>query len=72
MCKKSYIWNLAICSCENGIYAENIIDDSIITCDEIIETTKINLTKTVLLKSIPTNFNEKLLYCTCLFTNYIH
>ena len=63
MCEKSYIWNLAICSCENGRYTENIIDDSMITCAEIIETTKSNLTKTVPLKSIPTNFNEKKVIC---------
>ena len=63
MCKKSYIWNLGICSCENGRYTENTIDDSVITCAEIIETTKSNLTKTVPLKRIPTNFYEKKVIC---------
>ena len=47
--KEDYIWNPATCSCENGKYLVSITDDdSVITCDEIIEETKI----------IPTNFNE--------------
>ena len=33
---KDYIWNPAICSCENGEYLGSIINDSVITCDEII------------------------------------
>ena len=41
---KSYIWNLAKCSCKNGKYVGSIIDDSVIMCDEIIETTKTVLT----------------------------
>ena len=35
--EKDYIWNPAICSCENGKYLASIIDDdSVIMCDEII------------------------------------
>ena len=49
MCEKDYIWNLASRSCKNGKYLANIIDDSVIMCDEIIEETK----------TIPTNFNKK-------------
>ena len=49
ICEKDYIWNPATCSCENEKYLASIIDDSVITCDEIIEETK----------TIPTNFNEK-------------
>ena len=30
VCKKCYIENPAMCSCENGKYVENIIDDSVI------------------------------------------
>ena len=30
-CEKHSIWNLTICSCENGKYIESTIDDSIIT-----------------------------------------
>ena len=40
---------LATCSCENGKYLASIIDDSVITCEEIIEETK----------TVPTSFNEK-------------
>ena len=36
-CGKDYIWNPATCSCENGKYQASIMDDSVITCDEIIE-----------------------------------
>ena len=43
------IWNPATCSCENGKYEGSIIDDSVITSDEIIEETK----------TVPTNFDEK-------------
>ena len=42
--------NPATCSCKSGKYLESIIDDSVITCDEIIEE------KT---KAVPVNFNEK-------------
>ena len=49
----------ATCSCQNGIYRKNIIDDSVITCDEIIEMTKSIMAKTVQTKSILTNFNGK-------------
>ena len=38
--KKYYIWNPATCSCETGKYLASIIDDAVITCDEIIEETK--------------------------------
>ena len=37
ICKKDYIWNSAICSCENGKYLASIMDDSVIICEEIIE-----------------------------------
>ena len=49
MYKKGYIWNPAICSCENGKYLASIIDHSVNTCDEIRGETK----------TIPINFNEK-------------
>ena len=47
--KKAYIWNPAACSCENGKYLASIINDSVITCDEIMKETK----------TVPTNFNEE-------------
>ena len=37
ICEKSYIWNPATCSCENRKYLASIMDDSVITCDEVIE-----------------------------------
>ena len=56
VCKKDCILNPATCSCENGKYLGSIIDNSVITCDEIIGTTKTVPTKTVLTKSTSTNF----------------
>ena len=50
ICEKGYIWSLATCSCGNDKCLGSIIDDSVITCDEIINTET---------KTIPTNFNEK-------------
>ena len=49
ICEKDYIWTSATCSCKNGKYLVSIIDDLVITCDEIIEETK----------TVPANFNEK-------------
>ena len=68
--EKDYIWNLATCSCKNGKYLTSIIDDSVITCDEIIEavaksyykTTKTVPIKTVSTKSTTTNFFDFLIY----------
>ena len=34
VCK--YFWNTVTCSCKNGKYLASIIDNSVITCDEII------------------------------------
>ena len=49
MCKKDYICNPATFSCENGTYLSIITDDSVIMCDEIVETKK----------TVPANFNLK-------------
>ena len=46
-CEKNYIQNLATCSCLNENNLASIMDDSAITCDEIIEET------------VPTNLNGK-------------
>ena len=40
MCKNDNICNPATCSRKNGKYIGSIIDDSVITCDEIIEEAK--------------------------------
>ena len=34
--RKDYIRNPPTCSCESGKYLANIMEDSAITCDEII------------------------------------
>ena len=54
ICEKEYIWNHATYSSKNGKYLATIIDDSVITCDEIIEAET---------KAIPKNFNEKNITC---------
>ena len=56
--KTSYMWKKlyfesCACSCKNGKYLASIIDDSVVTCDEIIEETK----------TVKTNFNEKNIIC---------
>ena len=35
-CEKVYIWNPSIWICKNGEYSESTIDDSVITCDAIV------------------------------------
>ena len=55
--EKDYIWNPCTCSCKNGICLASIMDDSAITCDEVIESYN---DKT---KTIPTIFNEKKAIC---------
>ena len=38
--KKDYVWNPSLCNCGNGKYLASIIDDSTITCDQIIQSYK--------------------------------
>ena len=38
--EKKYIWNPATCSYENDKYLASVIDDSVITCDKVIDRTK--------------------------------
>ena len=57
VCEKMYILNPATCSCENGKDLASIMDDSAITCDEIIESSGKET------ETIPTNFNEKKATC---------
>ena len=53
LCGKNYVWNLATCNCENGKYLASILDNSAITCDEVIESFDEEA------KTVPPNFNEK-------------
>ena len=60
---KKYIWYPNTWNCENGKYLERITDNSVITCDEIIELartvpTKNIPTKTISKKFVPTSFNK--------------
>ena len=48
ICERDYIWNPAICICENNL--ASIIDNSVIMCDEIIDAEA---------ETVPTNFNER-------------
>ena len=57
VCGKKYIWNPAACSCQNGKYLASIMDDSLITCDKIIESYDEET------KTVPKNFNEKKATC---------
>ena len=36
-CEKKYVWNPATRSCENRKYLASIMDDSVITCDDVME-----------------------------------
>ena len=53
ICEKDYVWNPAICNCENGQFLASIMDDSVIKCDKVIESYEEEI------NTIPTNFNEK-------------
>ena len=67
MCEKYYIWNPDTCSCENGKYLASIIDDSMITCDEIIVTKET--------KTIPKNIigeTKCFIFCFLLITIALH
>ena len=51
--KKYYIWNRSTCSCRNDNYLACIIEDSVMSCDKIMEETKTALT----------TFNEEEVTC---------
>ena len=53
VCERDYIWNTAACNFENGKYLAGFMDDSAITCEEIVDLYKEKI------KTISTNFNEK-------------
>ena len=57
VCENDYIWNPAKCSCKIGKNLASIMDNSVITCEEIMESCK-EETKTIL-----TNFNENKSTC---------
>ena len=58
VCEKDYVCNPSACSFENGKYLVSIMDDLVITCDNIRDAeTKSNDEET---KTPPRNFNEKI------------
>ena len=57
ICEKKYVCNPATCNCENRKYLASTMDDSVITCDEVIESYNEEI------ETIPINFNEKKLTC---------
>ena len=60
--KKNHVWNRDRCICQNGTYLGSIIDDSVITFNEIMEETKTVQTKTVSAKNTSTNFHDLLTF----------
>ena len=54
---KDYIWNPATCSWEYDKHFASIIDNSVITCNEIIDAKSKSWDEET--KTVPTNFNEK-------------
>ena len=50
---KKIVWNPTPCSCENGKYLGSIMNNSVIICDEVIESYGEEI------KTIPTNFKEE-------------
>ena len=61
VCEENYIWNPAASICKNGKYSANIIDDSVITCEEITDAEGKSIDEEA--KTVPTNFNEKNITC---------
>ena len=57
-CEKDYIWNPATCSSENFKYLASIIDNSVITCDEIIDAEAKSYDEET--KTVTISFNEKI------------
>ena len=45
VCKKYFVWNPATCTCKNDKYLASIIDNSVLTCEEMKESKE---TKTIL------------------------
>ena len=54
ICDKEYVWNPSKCICENEKYLESIMADSAILCDDVINPYDEEI------KTIPTNFDEKI------------
>ena len=55
---KKYIWNPITCSFKNDKYLANIMDDSVIKCDKIIDAKVKSYEEAI--KTILTNLNKKI------------
>ena len=55
ICEKDYIWNPATYSCKNEKYLASVIDDSVVTCDEIIDADAEGKSNDKETKTIPKN-----------------
>ena len=55
ICEKDHIQNPATFTCKNVQYLASIVDDSVITCDEVIDKERT--------KTVTTNFKEKNAIC---------
>ena len=54
MCKENYVWNSSMCACEiDYAYMKSLINDSVISCDEIID----------VLDNVLINLNDKKATC---------
>ena len=58
ICKKDSVCNPATCSCKNGKYLANIMDNSVITYDDIIKAEVKSYDEET--KTILPNFDEKM------------
>ena len=68
--QKNYIWKSAIFNAENGKYLARILDDSVITCDEIVNsayivstampTNAINIVSTNVMSTASINVHQKI------------
>ena len=58
---KGYIWNPATCNCKNGKYLASIIDNSVITCEEVRDAEAKPYGEET--KATAANFNEKNAIC---------
>ena len=46
-CEQDYIWNASTCICKNGEYLGISLDNSVITCDKIVNGVSTNVTNTI-------------------------
>ena len=65
--EKGYFWNPATCSSENGKYVGNIIGDSIVIWEEIIDTAQPIPTKSTSRKTVPRKGTLRIFYILLTF-----